>query len=527
MEVDERINMTKSSQLTAFLIAAIAMVLAYLFADGLVELERRWSTTEEYSHGYMIPLVALFLFWQKVPALKALDWTPAWASVALMLLAIFAWCLGELSSLFVIVHYAIILALVALVLGIFGWLGLKASWASLAYLVFMIPLPVFLYRGLSANLQLISTELGVWFIRLFDISVFVSGNVIDLGVYQLQVVEACSGLSYLFPLMSFGFLIAYLYQGPLWQRWLIFLSTVPITIIMNSFRIGVIGVTVNYWGIEMAEGFLHAFEGWFIFMACLGILFLEVWIFSRFLPQQKPVAELIDFTVPGLEQVGNTKPGERKTRPTLVALLIVVIAALPLTIMTKERAEQIPERRTFAYFPLIKGDWLGRETAIEAPILRRLDLTDYIKADYRRSSEGYPVELYIAYYDSQRKGSAIHSPRACIPGGGWEISQLEQHDLGNLEGNNPFLVNRLVIAKGEYRQLVYYWFAQRGRIITNEYLAKFYLFWDALTLSRSDGALVRVITVVPEGHSLEDADERLQDFIDTFYPDISGSIPGR
>ena len=186
-------------------IAFILALLSYLFADGLAELELRWSRQEEYSHGYMIPLVAAFLFWQKLPALIRLDWQPAWACVVLMMLAVLGWLLGELSSLYIIVHYGIITALVALVLGIVGWSGLKATWAALAYLVFMIPLPVFIYQGLSAKLQLLSTELGVWFIRLFDISVFVAGNVIDLGVYQLQVVEACSGLTYLFPLMSFGF----------------------------------------------------------------------------------------------------------------------------------------------------------------------------------------------------------------------------------------------------------------------------------------------------------------------------------
>ena len=519
--------MTQSRKLTPIFVVLIVLSLAYLFADGFVELEARWSKQEEYSHGYMIPLVALFLFWQKLPALIALDWKPAWACVALMLLAVFGWCLGELSSLYIIVHYAIILALGALVLGIFGWDGLKISWASIVYLAFMIPLPSFIYQGLSASLQLWSTELGVWFIRLFDISVYVSGNVIDLGVYQLQVVEACSGLTYLFPLMSFGFLIGYLYRGPLWQRCLIFVSTVPITIVMNSFRIGVIGITVKYWGTEMAEGFLHAFEGWFVFMACLALLFLEVWILSRLLKDKTPVLDLLDFTHPSVQQIRETQPGVRNTRGPLIALVLVLIAALPLTLMTKERTELVPERRTFAYFPLVKGGWMGRESAIEERILDRLDLTDYIKADYRRSSDGYPVELYIAYYDSQRKGSSIHSPRACIPGGGWKISQLDKHQL-HIDGpGDPLVVNRLVIAKGQSRQLVYYWFAQRGRIISNEYLAKFYLFWDALVMKRSDGALVRVITMVPEGQELAEADQRLQDFVDEFYSEIEESIPGR
>lgn len=519
--------MTQTSKLTAVFVALILVILAYLFADGFVELEWRWSRAEEYSHGYMIPLVALFLFWQRLPELIALDWRPAWLALLLMLLAVLGWCVGELSSLYIIIHYALILALIALALALFGWTGLRTCWASIAYLVFMIPLPAFIYRGLSAKLQLMSTEIGVWFIRLFDISVFVEGNVIDLGIYQLQVVEACSGLNYLFPLMSFGFLIAYLYRGPVWQKWVIFFSTVPITVVMNSFRIGVIGVTVEYWGIDMAEGFLHAFEGWFVFMACTGILFAEVWVLSYFLSVKRDFADLTDFSCPSVKELSDTMSGVRATQATIIGVLIVLLAALPLGLFTKHRSEIEPQRNSFAYFPLIKGAWIGQETEIEARILDRLDLTDYIKAEYRSSSSSRPVELYIAYYASQRKGSSIHSPRSCIPGGGWEIAKLSQVSLGDFEMGQPLVVNRLVIAKGSYRQLVYYWFAQRGRIVTNEYLAKFYLFWDALKINRSDGALVRIITSVSEEESLADADKRLEGFVGVFYPDVSNSIPGR
>ena len=100
-------------------------------------------------------------------------------------------------------------------------------------------------------------------------------------MYKLQVVEACSGLRYLYPLMSLGFLAAYLFQAPLWQRALVFLSTIPITIAMNSFRIGMVGVLVDHFGPQQADGFLHMFEGWIIFIACAGLLAAEILLFAR------------------------------------------------------------------------------------------------------------------------------------------------------------------------------------------------------------------------------------------------------
>jgi exosortase/archaeosortase family protein len=118
------------------------------------------------------------------------------------------------------------------------------------------------------------------------------------------VADACSGLRYLFPLMTLGFIAAYLFNAPLWQRAIIFLSTIPLTVGMNSLRIGIIGVTVNFWGIQMAEGFLHFFEGWIIFMACMTLLLAEMWLLLRF---TKPRRTLRDAFV--LEPPAPVPPG--------------------------------------------------------------------------------------------------------------------------------------------------------------------------------------------------------------------------
>lgn len=501
-------------------------LLGIVFYAGFLEMEHRWATKEEYSHGYMIPLVALFLFYQKLPALLALDWRANWLGPLIMLGALLGWLLGELSSLFIIIHYSFLLALVGLGISVFGLSGFRLTWAAFFYLVFMIPLPVFIYNGLSQELQFISTEIGVAVIRLLEISVYVAGNVIDLGGYQLQVVEACSGLRYLFPLMSFGFLIAYVYNGPNWHKWVIFLSTIPITVLMNSFRIGVIGITVEYWGIEMAEGFLHDFEGWFVFMACLGVLILEILALNYIIGRKTPLLELIDLDYPTMGEIRAVEPGARSTRGTLLATTILLVIALPASIALTSREEITPERTSFVSFPLLRGDWIGKETALEANILEELDYPDYIIADYRQGDDPYPVNFYVAYYESQRAGSSIHSPRSCIPGGGWKISGLTQENVGAKLGFSGLEVNRLIISKGENAQLVYYWFDQRGRVLTNEYLAKWYLFQDGLTMQRSDGALVRLVTAVPPGSDVAEADARLQDFLRDFYPIMSNYLPG-
>ena len=370
-------------------------------------------------------------------------------------------------------------------------------------------------------MQFLSSEIGVAVIRLFDISVHLEGNVIDLGSYKLQVVEACSGLRYLFPLMALGFIVAYFFDGAMWKKAVIFLSTIPITVLMNSFRIGAIGVMVEYWGIEMAEGFLHDFEGWVIFMACLGVLIVEMWFLARIGPDKKPlrVAFGIDFPEPtpkDVQRVSRTIPA-----PFYFALSVLLVAALSSQLLP-ERQELVPERKEFASFPSKIDNWHGRRDTLESIFLDELKLDDYLLADF--SDDESSINLYMAYYASQRKGQSAHSPRTCLPGGGWKIKDLTPIVL-DTPALSSLKVNRVEIQRGEYRQLVYYWFQGRGRNITNEYLVKWFIFWDSLRIQRTDGALLRLTVMVPPGQNMDSAENKLKDFLGDVYPFLDEFVP--
>jgi len=276
------------------------------------------------------------------------------------------------------------------------------------------------------------------------------------------VVDACSGLRYLFPLMCFGFICAYIFKAPLWQKFIVFLTTIPITVLMNSFRIGVIGVLVNYWGIEQAEGFLHDFEGWIIFMACVGVLFLEMWLFTVFLQNKTSLKEVFAVELPAqLDPDAETVP-RHLVNPLLAMIPVVIIIAF-ISLQLEERQEIIPEREQFVTFPDTIKDWNGSRNSLEQIYIDALSgMSDYIMADYHDSQNNH-VNLYIAYYSSQSSGSAIHSPRSCIPGGGWEIGSFSQLSLEHIPTDTGSLkVNRALIQLRDNKQLVYYWFPQRG-----------------------------------------------------------------
>ncbi len=503
----------------------MAVLLALLFQDGLTSMLAAWSSKEEYSHGYLIPIITLFLIWLKRDELQQVSFERSWVGVIVVLLGVGIYFLGELSTLFIIVQYAFLLTLYGLVLALMGWRAFRVVWVPLLYLLFMIPLPDFILNNLSNELQLISSKLGVAFIRACDISVYLEGNVIDLGIYKLQVAEACSGLNYLFPLMSLAFLVAYLFKGAWWKKAVIFLSSIPITIVMNSFRIGVIGVLVENWGISMAEGFLHYFEGWVVFLLCTALLVAEVWLFARFsLPRQR-LSEVIGLEYPA-PLPKDTVFRSRGLTGSLIMTIPVLLLALGGASFVTERVEVPPERLAFEEFPLTVGGWEGSNDYLEQEIIDVLKFDDYVLADYQ-DEQRRRVNFYVAYYGSQRKGESAHSPRSCIPGDGWQIASLTQRVIEGARVNqSPLRVNRVEIRKGEYKQVVYYWFQQRGRVITNEFLVKWYLFWDALTKNRTDGAMVRLTTLVQPGEDVEKADARLQDFTLSVTGQLGDYVPG-
>ncbi len=514
----------RETSLRWLLLAVLMVMLAFIFRDGLVELEHLWAKKEEYSHAYLLPIISLFLVWQKSDELRQLPLKGAWLGVSIVVIGILLGFAGSLSTIFLVVHYSILITLAGIVLAYLGRRGLMLLWAPLLLLFFTIPLPPFLYNAVSVKLQLISSELGVATIRLFGISVFLEGNVIDLGSYKLQVVEACNGLRYLFPLMSIAFIMAYFFQVALWKRVLVFLASIPLTIIMNSIRIGVIGVMVEYWGTDMAEGFLHDFEGWLFFMVCMVMLIGIMWLVYKIGSEQRSFQQVFGIDYP--QPPPKSALVKFRTVPaTFYGLLLVLGMASVITPVLEGRQDAVVNRKSLDEFPVDMGSWHGRRERIKDIYLAELDLTDYVIADYV-DAHRRTVNFYVAYYASQRAGESAHSPQSCLPGGGWKINKITQQKLDNvLPGGVPLNVNRVQIQMGESRILVYYWFQQRGRVITNEYMVKWYLLLDGLRRNRTDGALVRLTTVIGPDEEWGDGDGRLVDFMRDMTPVLSDYVP--
>jgi len=485
-----------------------------VFWLGFVSLGSAWMTAE-YSHGPLIPLISLYLFLRELrqaPAIDPAAMVDRRPGIALIAAALLFGLFGNLVQIPDLVTYAFILWVGGVVLTVMGWQRGRQHQLPVLHLVFMLPLPQFVFWKLTIFLQLISSQVGVWFVELMDVPVFLEGNVIDLGVYKLQVAEACSGLRYLFPILSFSYLFGILYRGPFWHKAVLFLMAAPLTVLMNSFRIGMIAVLVNSYGIGQAEGFLHFFEGWVIFGACIAVLFMMAIALQRLTPNPLPLSETIDLDTEGFVtqlRRGLTIAPARG----LVGAALLSLAVGAAFVLTPAPARAPVDRDTFALFPRNIASWSGTPEMLDAETEAVLGASDYINATYMAPGDG-SVNIFAAWYVSQTEGEGLHSPEVCLPVGGWEVFSIDPTPVsipGTIYGD--FSVNRAVIQKGMSKQLVYYWFEQRGQRMTSDYRAKFSVVWDSLTRGRSDGALIRFVTPINPGETEVEADARMQRFM--------------
>lgn len=521
---------------------ALGIILVYYSA--LLQMVRGWSR-DDYSHCYLIPFIVLYLIWEKKAALSRLPSIPSWAGFGAFGFGIGFFWLGELGGEFFTLYISFWLILVGLCWVHLGWEKVKVIAFPLAFILAMFPFPNFIYTKITLNLQLISSKLGVKLLQLYGMSAYREGNVIDIGFTQLQVVEACSGLRYLIPLVILSVLIAYFFKRGLWKRVIIVLSSIPISIITNSLRIAVTGILYEVWGARVAEAFFHGFSGWLIFVIALGVMLAEVWVLRKIEGREKreegrgereerrgkkEEGRQKPETLDSQPETSNLKPQTLKALPAFISppQFIVAIILLGTTLAFSygiEFREKIPIKKSFELFPLHINEWSGKRETMEQIFIDALDFSDYVIVDYK-DKNGKQVNFYVAYYESQRKGESIHSPESCLPGSGWEFREAGAVTIPLSKGNPPYMkVNRAFMSKAGAKELVYFWFPMRGRILTNAYQLKIYTFWDALTRQRTDGALVRIITLVYPDEKFEDAEARLQGFTREMAPVLSQFLP--
>jgi EpsI family protein len=206
------------------------------------------------------------------------------------------------------------------------------------------------------------------------------------------------------------------------------------------------------------------------------------------------------------------------------ALAAVLLAATAVVLQARNGSEIIPAREPLASFPRTLDAWDSVDRELTQDVRDVLGPGDFLLRDYRDPGNTQDVSVFVAYFPSQRAGDTIHSPKNCLPGAGWTPIQTDRITL-HVPGHAPFEANRYVIAQGDERQLVLYWYWAHDRAVASEYAAKFYLVTDSIRMRRTDGSLIRLSTPLAPHQSVENAEQILLSFAGKMVPLMNTYVP--
>ena len=258
--------------------AILSVLLFLLYASVLKNLVLQWWSDPDYSHGFLVPLFSAYVLWHQRERWMKCEIRPSNFGLLVMLGAIGLFLLGSLGAELFTSRFSLLVLLAGIILFLAGWRFLRAAFFPLAFLIFLIPLPVIIYNQITFPLQLLASRFATFWLELVHVPVLRDGNVLVLSNYSLEVVEACSGIRSLLALISLAVIYVYFLEPRLWARIVLIILMIPIAIVTNAIRIMGAGMLAHRFGPAAAEGFLHEFSGWVIFLISLLLLFAVHWV---------------------------------------------------------------------------------------------------------------------------------------------------------------------------------------------------------------------------------------------------------
>ncbi len=424
--------------------------------------------------------------------------------------------LGELGSVESILYSGLWLSIVGLMILLYGWRRVQKLFFPLLVLAFIVPLPPFINRMLTFNLKMIGTNLAVKILRIFNISVHQTGNIIDLGIDKLQVVDACSGLRYFVPMFLMALMVGYFYNKGIWRKLLLLLIVPPLSIIVNAFRIVLSGLLTVRGHKDWAQNIFHDFSGWFVFMLA-GAILLTVALLLQRISSTPPISSFKKYS-PREECIGWIRP---VVLSFLAAFLFISFGTF---IRNEQYSSNVSNRTSLTQFPMEIGNWNGNRHFFSKEIMDELWADDYVSAVYRKPDSPVSIQLLIPYYNYQGTRHTAHAPQSCLLGSGFNLLKSKDQSINTSNGNS-IPIRTMLLKQGNTKILASYFFYGRGRVITNPWKNKSYLFWDAITRKRTDGALVRAELLMIPGQSDEEAFFVLSSFIREIWKLLPKFVP--
>lgn len=502
-------------------IVLLAALLLWPYLRILIHLVGEWWHNPNFSHGFFVPLFSAFVIWQGRNTLVRIAPRPSWWGLLILGFGLGVLVLGQMGAELFLSRFSLLIVLAGLIVLFLGWGFFRALLFPWAFLALMIPLPAIVFNQITFPLQLLASRVASDILQGLGIPVLREGNIIKLAAMPLEVAEACSGIRSLMSLATLAVIYGYLMERSNPVRVVLAIASLPIAVTVNSLRVVVTGLLVQYWTSDKALGFFHEFQGWLMFVASLAVLYLLHRLIRLVWPEEASQSSNYSADPKQSWSLITKRSGGLRFG---VAAGFIALAAILLQV--RGYSEVIPSRLPSSSFPVQLGKWKGTDIPLDKETLDILGPGDFLLRGYQdTNNDDLPyIELFMAYFASQRTGDTIHSPQHCIPGAGWVPLENSQITL-TLPGHSPFPANRYVISKAGVHKLVLYWYWAHDRGVASDYWAKFYLIKDAILMNRSDGALVRIDTNMLPGETPDAAEQRILPFAKAVFPLLNSYIP--
>jgi exosortase len=275
------------------LLCGLAALSAWAYWPTWEVMAHKWVHDPQYSHGYLVPLFALVLLWLRRDQAKSLAAQTNWWGVPLVLLGVAARIAGAYLYFDWLDAFSLLPCLAGLAVLLGGWPALRWAWPSIAFLVFMIPLPFRVETALAHPLQRVATIASTYVMQTIGLPAVDEGNTIILKEGRIGIVEACSGLSMMLIFFALSTAVAIVARRPWPDRIIVVLSAVPIAVASNVARITTTGLAQEWFGKEVAHKIFHDWAGWLMMPFAVALLGVELWVLSRLLvviPERKPMS---------------------------------------------------------------------------------------------------------------------------------------------------------------------------------------------------------------------------------------------
>jgi exosortase D (VPLPA-CTERM-specific) len=518
----------------------IAAALVFMYSAVLWKLGYDWWTDDNYSHGLLVPFVIAYIVWQRAGRLRtALDGSATWTGWSMIGGAAILLLGGTLASVLFVQRLSLLIMIAGVVVSFFGTKVLRQLFMPFFLFLLAVPIPQLLFNKIAFPLQLLASRVAEVGISVLGLTAARKGNVIEIPylgsgqIISLEVVEACSGIRSLMTLITLALILGYftresrdryqnglrglLWDGDIQRTILLMAAAVPVALVTNAARVIITGIIAYYYGQDGVEGVWHDLSGSVVFVAALSVLLGLNLLLKRIF--RRDADEISDdgvfrdpiFFAPTLS-----------TQKTAAMFFVIVLCGAFVN-WFQYRGELYVGRRPLREIPARLGTWEQRNDDIkfDPETEKVLRASDYVMRDYY--GPGKRLNLYVGYYASQRTGATYHSPLSCLPGTGWEMTDPQ---LMNIEtpGGKRFTVNRYIVNRGQHKEYLIYWYQGRGRTFASEYQDKLYTSLDSVTMRRSDGGMVRIMT--PLGTDAErslaaaiDLTTQVADNIGEFLPD--------